>query len=105
MHEPTQISRELLCLRAWQQHAEIQCVQKTRLVDPFPFINHDAMHQRDLPGWPAEVDAADLQPHQKGLGEARPGSRLWAYHARHAALAGQLCRSSAAKRSQANSAS
>jgi hypothetical protein len=105
MHQPTQISRKLLRLGARQQHAEIQCVQETRLVDPLPFINHDAMHQGDLPGRPTEVDAADLQPHQKGLGKARPGSRFRACHARHAALAGQLCRSSAAKRSQANSAS
>src|SRR5262245_1748886 len=80
-------------------------MQETRLVDPFLFVNDDAMHQRDLPGRSAEIDATDLQPDQKSFAEARPGIRLSARYLRHAALAGQLCRSSAAKRSHAKRAS
>jgi len=48
------------------------------------------MHEGDLPGRSAEIDAADLEPDHEGLAEARPGSRSISCHARHAALAGQL---------------
>ena len=100
MQQPAQIGRELLCLRAGQQHAEIQRVQKTRLVDPFFLVDHHAMHHGDLRRRPAEIYAADLQPDLEGLAEARMSRCV-----RHAVFAGQLWRSSAAKRSHANSAS
>ena len=105
MQQPADIGRELLRLRARQQHAEIERVQETRLVEPFFLVDHDAVHQRDLPGRAAEIDAADLQPDLEGFAEARRARVDSVVVHAHAALAGQLCRSSAAKRSQANRAS
>jgi len=63
----------------------------------FFLVDHDAMHESDLRCWSAEIDAADLQPDFEGFAET------WTL--RHAVFAGQLWRSSAAKRSQANNAS
>ena len=62
VQQPADIGRELLRLRARQQHAEIERVQETRLVDPFLLVDHDAVHHRDLAGRSAEAEAADLEP-------------------------------------------
>jgi hypothetical protein len=35
-------------------------VQEARLVNPFLLIDYNAMHQCDLPGRSAEIDAANL---------------------------------------------
>src|SRR5262249_19042663 len=105
VHQPSEIGGELLRLRSRQQHAEIERMQEPRLIDPLLLIDNHAMHEGDLPGRSAEIDAADLQPDHKGLAKGWPGIRLSCRHEDQAALAGQLCRSSAAKRSQANNAS
>ena len=57
MQQPADIGRELLRLRPRQQHAEVERVQETLLLDPFLLVDHDAMHHGDLAGRPAEVDA------------------------------------------------
>ena len=44
VHQPAEIGRELGRLRPRQQHAEIERMQEARLVDPFFFVDHDAMH-------------------------------------------------------------
>jgi hypothetical protein len=50
-------------------------MQEALLLDPFLFVHHDAMHQGDLAGRTAEVDAADLEPDFEELAEARrPGA-------------------------------
>src|SRR5262249_23122344 len=54
---------------------------------------HDAVHHGDLRGWPAKIDAADLEPDPEGFAEAREhcaagrkrGCRL--LERRHVALA------------------
>ena len=109
VQRPADVGGELLRLRARQQHAEIERVQEARLVDPLLLVDQHAVHHGDLPGRPAEIDAADLQPDRKAspkLGEPprSASSRLFALSS-HAAFAGQLCRSSAACRDQASSAS
>ena len=52
-----------------QQHAEIQRVQKARLADPSFFLDQLGLHDRDLPGRPAERDEAKLQPKTKRFGK------------------------------------
>ena len=54
--------------------------RKRGFVDPFLFVDHDAMHQRDLSGRPAEVDAADLQPDQKNSPKLDAGGRVRRRH-------------------------
>src|SRR5450759_3852767 len=70
MQQPAQIGGELLRLRAGQQHAEIERMQEPRFVDPLFLVDHDAMHQGDLSGRAAEIDAVDLQPDLERLGDA-----------------------------------
>jgi hypothetical protein len=79
---PADIGRKLRGLWSRQQHREIQRVQEAWLVDPFLLVDQDAMHHRNLACRPAEIDAADLQPDQKGLAEARPCSQSVVVHER-----------------------
>ena len=109
VQQPADIGRELLRLRPRQQHAEIQRMQEARLVDPLLLVDQDAVHQRDLAGRPAEADRQPIlnqtlkaSPKVGAVGMAGGFDVVMSCHA---ALAGQLCRSSAAKRSHANSAS
>ena len=105
VQEPADIGGKLLRLGTGQQHAVIQGVQESRLVDPFLLVHQDAMHGRDLAGRPAEAEQADLDPGPKRLAEGgqclafgRHSRRSGCIHGRHvaphAALAGQSCRSS-----------
>ena len=70
MQQPADIGRELRCLGTGQQHAEIERVQETRLVDPFLFVDGHAVHQRDLSCRAAERQTADLEPDLEGFREA-----------------------------------
>src|SRR5439155_11796492 len=67
MPEPADVNGELLCFRAGKQHAEIQCVQKSCIVDPAFFLDQFGMHHRDLTAWSAEGYEAELQPKPKGF--------------------------------------
>lgn len=97
VQQPADIGGELHGLRPRQEHAEIQRVHEARVGDPAPLVDHDAMHEGDLPGRTAEAEQADAQPDPRRLGQPdRDRGR-----ATHAVAAGQLWRSSAAKRAQA----
>jgi len=69
MQQPADISRELLGLWPWKQHAVIERVQELRFRHPLFFVDDDAMHERDLAGWATEAEAANLEPDTRGLGE------------------------------------
>jgi len=69
MQQPADVSRQLLCLGAGQQHAVVECVQETFFGDPAPTFDQLLMHDRDLPGRPAETDAAKFQPEAPGLAQ------------------------------------
>ncbi len=71
MHAPADIGRELHRLRAGQKHAEVQCRQIARLVDPALLVDDDAMHERDLARRAAKRDEPDLGPHLQSVGEWR----------------------------------
>jgi hypothetical protein len=71
VQEPTHIGRKLRRFGARQQHAQIEGVEKPRFVDPLLLVHHDPMHQRDLAGWAAKLDAADLEPGFEEFAEAR----------------------------------
>ena len=62
VHPPADVGGELLCLGARQQHAVVEGVEETALVDPAMLIHQFAMHQRDLPGRPPERQDADAGP-------------------------------------------
>ena len=70
MQQPADIGRQLLRLRARQQHAVVQRMQKPALGDPVLFLDQDAVHHRDLPGRAAETQYGDPQPDPKGFAEA-----------------------------------
>jgi hypothetical protein len=69
MQQPADVHRQLLRLRARQQHAVVERVQEARLADPAPLLDQFAMHQRDLPRRPAEAQPADPPPQAQGFGE------------------------------------
>ena len=46
--------------------------RKRALVDPFFLVDQHAVHDRDLAGGTAEIDAAELEPEPEGFAEAGP---------------------------------
>jgi hypothetical protein len=62
MHQPPDVGRQLLRLWPRQQHAEVQCMQKPPITQPALLLNKDAVHDRNLPGWPAETQQRDATP-------------------------------------------
>ena len=69
VHQPTDIGRELLRLRAWQEHAIVQGVQELVLADPTLLLDQDAVHHGDLSGGPPNESARDPQPGAECLAE------------------------------------
>ncbi len=67
MHEPADISGELLRLGTRQQHAIIEGMQKARLGNPAFLIDQDAVHHRDLSGRATEAEQCDAQPDAERL--------------------------------------
>jgi hypothetical protein len=67
--QPADIGRELLRLRAGQEHAVVERVQKPGLADPALLLDQDAVHHGDLPGRPAKGQKRDARPHPHGLAE------------------------------------
>jgi hypothetical protein len=67
VHQPADIGRELLRLRAGQQHAVVERMQEPLFRDPVLFLDDDPMHDRDLAGRPAEAQAGDPQPDAERL--------------------------------------
>ncbi len=72
---PADIGRELHRLGAGEKHAEIQCRQIARLVDPALLVDDDAMHERDLAGRAAKREKPDLGPHLQRFSECRMARR------------------------------
>ena len=62
MHQPADVSGELLRLRARQHHAVIERVQKTLLGNPALLLNQFAVHDRNLPRRSAKTDETQLKP-------------------------------------------
>jgi hypothetical protein len=69
MHEPADISRELLRFGTRQQHAVVEGMQKARLGNPAFLIDQDAMHHRDLAGRTTEAEQCDAQPDAERLAQ------------------------------------
>ena len=69
VHQPADIGGELLSLRAGQQHAVAQRVQKPALADPFLLVDDDPVHHRDLARRSAERQRGDPQPDPERLAE------------------------------------
>lgn len=61
----------MLCLGARQQHAILERVEESRLVNPPLLLDHDAMEHCDLPGRSAKAEQAHAPPHAHRLGERR----------------------------------
>ena len=69
VQQPAGIGGELLRLRPRQQHAEIERMQETRLVEPALLLHHDAVHEGDLRRRPAETGEPDPRPGRQRLPE------------------------------------
>ncbi|SVJ78553.1 Uncharacterised protein [Klebsiella pneumoniae] len=69
MHQPADIGRQLLSLRARQDHTKVERVQESPFRDPASVIHQLLVHHGDLPGRPAEADEAELQPEANCLPE------------------------------------
>ncbi len=61
MEQPADIGCKLLRLGPGQQHAVIERMEITRLIDPLFLIDENAMHHRNLRRRPAEGEDADFQ--------------------------------------------
>src|SRR5262245_28570377 len=75
VQQPAYINGELLSLRAGQQHAVVERMQKSFFTQPAPPLDQLTMHDRDLTGRAAERDEPQLDPEPKRLRErdASPG--------------------------------
>ena len=69
VHQPAQVSGQLLRLGPGQDHAEIERMQKAFFRHPAAPLDQLAVHDRNLPGRPAKTDEAQLQPKAQGLPE------------------------------------
>src|SRR5262245_38223487 len=76
MHQPADIGRELLCLRARQQHAIVESMQEPLFRDPALLLDQNAMHDRDLPSGTAEAQRRDAKPGPERLAQRDPVLRL-----------------------------
>src|SRR5438132_7227682 len=86
MELPADIDGELLRLRTGQEHAEVERPKEQAVRYPAFVLHQRAVHDGDLPGRPAEVDEAELQPEPQRLAEwdrHAPGSDAWAGFADH----------------------
>jgi len=73
MHQPADIGRELLRLRARQHHAVVQRVQEAALGNPAPVLDQFLMHDRNLAGRSAKTDETQLEPEHEGFAEWNAG--------------------------------
>ncbi|CAN5891219.1 hypothetical protein BH24BAC1_BH24BAC1_15030 [soil metagenome] len=79
VQEPAQVSGQLLGLRARQQHAVVEGVQKLGVRHPLLLVHDKLLHDADLPGRPAKGDEPQFEPEEKriperGFGDGRRGS-------------------------------
>ena len=69
VQQPAGVDGQLLRLRAGQQHAVVQRVQKPLLTDPALLVHQGLLHDRDLAGRAAEGLQRDEKPGAHGLAE------------------------------------
>ncbi len=107
VHQPADIGRKLLRLRAGQQHAVVQRMQEPALGDPFLLLDQDAVHDRDLARGSAKGQQRHAQPDTECFAEADAVTGISSCYdvvgCVHQALtlpAGQLCVSPVASRHQ-----
>ena len=62
MHQPAEISRQLLRFWSRQNHAEVEGMKESTFGDPAASFDQLFMHDRDLTGGPAEADESQFQP-------------------------------------------
>ena len=77
MQKPADVDGELLRLRAGQQHAKIERVQKTGIVDPPFFLDQFGVHHGDLTAGSAKGNKAKLQPEPKRFAKRRRTEPVW----------------------------
>ena len=71
VHRVADVGGELLRLGPGKRHAEVERVQEAALRDPAPPLDELVVHDRDLPGRPAEADHPELQPEAECLAFTR----------------------------------
>ena len=67
VQSPAEPDCELQRLGARDQHADVERLHESALVDPAPGLDHLAMHDRDLPGRTAERNEPELEPEAERL--------------------------------------
>src|SRR5262249_33505365 len=80
VHQPADVGGELLRLGSRQHHAVVERVQEAPFRDPALLLDQLAMHDRDLAGWTAEADPAELPPVAERLGATRNLRRCRIHH-------------------------
>ena len=80
MQQPADVDCQLGRLRPWQQHAEVERVQKAPFTDPLALLHQFGVHEGDLAGRPAKVDEPQLEPEHNGVRKFR-NSCCFAAHA------------------------
>ena len=76
MQQPADIGGQLLGLRAGQQHAVVERMQKAPLGQPAALLHQFLVHDGDLAGRAAEADQAQLEPEQEGFEQTNGTGRL-----------------------------
>ena len=62
MSSPADVCRELVRLRAREQHAKTQGMCELILIKPAALLDDFAVHDRNLAGWAAEPGRANAGP-------------------------------------------
>ena len=70
VHQPPDVRRQLLRLRAGQDHAVVQRVQEPPLADPAAALDELAVHHGDLTSRAAEGVQPDMRPDPRSLAQA-----------------------------------
>ena len=71
MHEPANVSGKLLRLGAGQQHAVVQCMEKSLLGNPSLLLDEDAMHDGDLSRRSTKAQERNSNPGARRLFQCR----------------------------------
>ena len=76
VQQPADIGRKLLRFGSRQQHAIVERMQETRVRNPALLVHQDAVHDRDLPGRPAETQKRDASPDFDGVAQGDAVTRF-----------------------------
>jgi len=69
VHEPTDVSGELLGFGTGPHHAIVERVQEAPFRNPAPLPHRLLVHDRDLTRRPAEADEAEFEPEPERFAE------------------------------------